>query len=84
MFHIASYFNVLSVDLKIKFILQIKSLRLPMRFGNHRGFAFVEFVTKQEAKNAMEALSNSHLYGRHLVCDLAILIVYIYYLNITK
>ncbi|KAM3362782.1 multiple RNA-binding domain-containing protein 1 isoform X1 [Capsicum galapagoense] len=50
---------------------QIKSLRLPMRFGNHRGFAFVEFVTKQEAKNAMEALSNSHLYGRHLVLERA-------------
>ncbi|XP_055803603.1 multiple RNA-binding domain-containing protein 1-like [Solanum dulcamara] len=50
---------------------QIKSLRLPMRFGNHRGFAFVEFVTKQEAKNAIEALSNSHLYGRHLVLERA-------------
>lgn len=68
-FHIAIYLNVFSVDLKIKFILQIKRLRLPMRFGNHRGFAFVEFVTKQEAKNAIEALSNTHLYGRHLVCD---------------
>ncbi|XP_009772604.1 multiple RNA-binding domain-containing protein 1 [Nicotiana sylvestris] len=50
---------------------QIKSLRLPMRFGNHRGFAFVEFVTKQEAKNAIEALSNTHLYGRHLVLERA-------------
>ncbi|KAK4380217.1 hypothetical protein RND71_002079 [Anisodus tanguticus] len=48
---------------------KIKSLRLPMRFGNHRGFAFVEFVTKQEAKNAIEALSNTHLYGRHLVLE---------------
>lgn len=50
---------------------QIKSLRLPMRFGNHRGFAFVEFVTKQEAKNAIEALSSTHLYGRHLVLERA-------------
>lgn len=39
-----------------------------MRFGNHRGFAFIEYVTKQEARNALEALSNTHLYGRHLVC----------------
>lgn len=39
-----------------------------MRFGKHRGFAFVEYVTKQEAKNALAALSNTHLYGRHLVC----------------
>ncbi|KAL3616640.1 hypothetical protein CASFOL_039034 [Castilleja foliolosa] len=50
---------------------QIKSLRLPMKFGNHRGFAFVEFVTKQEARNALEALSNTHLYGRHLVLERA-------------
>lgn len=46
---------------------QIKSLRLPKKLGNHRGFAFVEFVTKQEAQNALKALSNTHLYGRHLV-----------------
>lgn len=38
-----------------------------MRLGKHRGFAFVEYVTKQEARNALEALSNTHLYGRHLV-----------------
>ncbi|KAI9187113.1 hypothetical protein LWI28_024546 [Acer negundo] len=50
---------------------QIKSLCLPMKFGNHRGFAFVEFVTKQEAQNALEALSNTHLYGRHLVLERA-------------
>ncbi|CAL5346588.1 unnamed protein product [Camellia sinensis] len=50
---------------------QIKSLRLPMRFGNHRGFAFVEYVTKQEAHNALQALSNTHLYGRHLVLERA-------------
>lgn len=50
---------------------QIKSLRLPMRFGNHRGFAFVEYATKQEAKAALEALSNTHLYGRHLVLERA-------------
>ncbi|KAH9790131.1 hypothetical protein KPL71_003293 [Citrus sinensis] len=42
-----------------------------MKFGNHRGFAFVEYVTKQEAQNALEALSNTHLYGRHLVMERA-------------
>lgn len=45
-----------------------------MKFGNHRGFAFVEYVTKQEAQNAIEALSNTHLYGRHLVSCLPVLI----------
>ncbi|GAB4829474.1 hypothetical protein Ancab_019147 [Ancistrocladus abbreviatus] len=50
---------------------QIKSMRLPMRFGNHRGFAFVEYVTKQEAQNALQALSNTHLYGRRLVLERA-------------
>eukprot|EP01083_Nonionella_stella_P103484 295504_1 len=50
----------------------IKSCRLPKKFGGgHRGFAFVEFVTKQEAKNAFEALANTHLYGRHLVLEWA-------------
>ncbi|KAK1420340.1 hypothetical protein QVD17_21855 [Tagetes erecta] len=50
---------------------QVKSLRLPTRFGKHRGFAFVEYVTKQETKNALQALSNTHLYGRHLVLERA-------------
>ena len=40
-----------------------------MKFGSHRGFAFVEFVTKQEAQNALQALASTHLYGRHLVTD---------------
>lgn len=32
-------------------------MRLPRKFdGAHRGFAFVEFVSKKEAKNAMDAL----------------------------
>ena len=36
----------------------IKSCRLPKKFdGSHRGFAFVEYVTKQEAKNALEGAS---------------------------
>ncbi|XP_058728754.1 multiple RNA-binding domain-containing protein 1-like isoform X2 [Vicia villosa] len=50
---------------------QIKSLKLPMRFGKYRGFAFVEYVTQQEAQNALTALSSTHLYGRHLVIERA-------------
>ncbi|XP_054798328.1 uncharacterized protein LOC129303204 isoform X2 [Prosopis cineraria] len=50
---------------------QIKSLRLPMKFGSHRGFAFVEYVTQQEAQNALKALASTHLYGRHLVLERA-------------
>ncbi|XP_020090297.1 LOW QUALITY PROTEIN: probable RNA-binding protein 19 [Ananas comosus] len=50
---------------------QIKSLRLPMKFRSHRGFAFVEYVTKHEAQNALQALANTHLYGRHLVIERA-------------
>ncbi|KMS95226.1 hypothetical protein BVRB_010840 [Beta vulgaris subsp. vulgaris] len=50
---------------------QIKTLRLPMKVGKNRGFAFIEFVTKQEAQNALNTLSNTHLYGRHLVLERA-------------
>lgn len=51
---------------------QIKRCRVPRKFdGSHRGFAFVDFVTLQEAQNAFEALSGSHLYGRHLVLQWA-------------
>ncbi|ORX86199.1 RNA-binding domain-containing protein [Anaeromyces robustus] len=51
---------------------QIKSLRLPKKFdGSHRGFGFIDFLTKQEAKNVFENLTNTHLYGRHLVLEWA-------------
>lgn len=50
----------------------LKSCRLPKKFdGNHRGFAFVEYVTQQEAKNAIEGLTGTHLYGRRLVVEQA-------------
>ncbi|KAJ3445691.1 hypothetical protein M0812_11578 [Anaeramoeba flamelloides] len=49
---------------------QVKSVRLPKKFdGSHRGFGFVELVTKQEALNAASSLKNTHLYGRHLVIE---------------
>ncbi|KAK3283755.1 hypothetical protein CYMTET_8567 [Cymbomonas tetramitiformis] len=51
---------------------QIKSIRIPRKFdGGHRGFAFVEFVTKKEAANAFDAIKSTHLYGRHLVLEYA-------------
>lgn len=51
---------------------QLKSCRLPKKFdGSHRGFAFVDFVTKQEAKNALEGVTGTHLYGRRLVVEYA-------------
>eukprot|EP01126_Amoeba_proteus_P057941 TRINITY_DN7426_c0_g1_i6.p1 TRINITY_DN7426_c0_g1~~TRINITY_DN7426_c0_g1_i6.p1 ORF type:complete len:411 (-),score=124.79 TRINITY_DN7426_c0_g1_i6:186-1358(-) len=52
---------------------ELKVVRLPWRQGGkrHRGFAFVEYLTKEEATNAMEMLANTHLYGRHLVIDYA-------------
>jgi multiple RNA-binding domain-containing protein 1 len=52
---------------------QIKRLRMPKKYDNktHRGFAFVDYLTKQEAKLAFENLSSTHLYGRHLVIEWA-------------
>eukprot|EP00741_Cyanophora_paradoxa_P005516 tig00000893_g5348.t1 len=51
---------------------EVRSVRLPKKFdGTHRGFAFVEFVSRTEAAKAVEALKNSHLYGRHLVLEFA-------------
>lgn len=52
---------------------QMKSVRIPKKYdGEHRGFAFVDFLTKKEAKSAFEALSlSTHLYGRRLVIEWA-------------
>jgi multiple RNA-binding domain-containing protein 1 len=52
---------------------ELKSVRLPNKAGGqgHRGFAFIEFLTKDEAKQAMDAVENSRLYGRHLVLEFA-------------
>ncbi len=50
-------------------------MRLPKKLsgdGGHRGFAFVEFCTKSDARRAMDALKHStHLYGRRLVLEWA-------------
>lgn len=58
---------------------EVKSVRLPRktnnftshRENNHRGFAFVEFLSETEAARAMEVLKATHLYGRHLVLQYA-------------
>jgi len=51
---------------------QIKSMRIPKKFdGKSRGFAFIDFLTKQEASNAFQSLKNTHLYGRHMVIEYA-------------
>jgi multiple RNA-binding domain-containing protein 1 len=40
--------------------------------GSHRGFAFVEFLSTEEAKKAFDKLSHStHLYGRRMVLEWA-------------
>lgn len=50
----------------------VKNVRMPKKFnGQHRGFAFIEFLTNAEAASAMEALAATHLYGRHLVLEWA-------------
>ena len=51
---------------------EISSCRLPKKFdGTHRGFAFVEFSTRQEARSAVQAVVGTHLYGRRLVIEWA-------------
>ena len=51
----------------------VKRVRVPKKVGGggHRGFAFVDFTSHDEAAVAAEALSATHLYGRHLVIEWA-------------
>jgi multiple RNA-binding domain-containing protein 1 len=48
---------------------RVKAIRMPKKAdgSGHRGFAFLDFHTKQEALAAMENLGDVHLYDRHLV-----------------
>ncbi|CAF4450475.1 unnamed protein product, partial [Rotaria sp. Silwood2] len=53
---------------------ELKFVRMPKKIDDehHRGFGFVDFVSKNDAKNAFEALCHStHLYGRRLVLEWA-------------
>nr|BAN20693.1 RNA binding motif protein [Riptortus pedestris] len=53
----------------------LKFVRLPKKLvgtGPHRGFGFVEYLSKSDAKRAMKALCQStHLFGRRLVLEWA-------------
>lgn len=51
----------------------IKKVRLPKKVNsnNHRGFGFVEYATKEEAKLAFKELKHTHLYNRKLVIEYA-------------
>ena len=52
---------------------QLKSVRLPVKVGSMstRGFAFADFVSAREAKNAMDTLQGTHLLGRRLNLEFA-------------
>lgn len=51
---------------------EVKTVRLPSKLdGSHRGFAFIEFVSNEEAKIAFKSLMNTHFYGRKLVLEWA-------------
>lgn len=54
---------------------ELKIVRLPKKLvgtGPHRGFGFVDFVSRHDAKRAFNALCHStHLYGRRLVLEWA-------------
>jgi len=51
---------------------QLKNVRIPRKLdGGNRGFAFVDYVSSKEAQNAMAKMSQTHLYGRHLVLEWA-------------
>jgi len=67
-------FEATSKDLRELFSAygQVKKVRVPKKFdGSNRGFAFIDFLTKQEAKTAMETLFNTHLFGRRLILQWA-------------
>lgn len=56
---------------------ELNAVRLPKKLsesgsGHHRGFAFVEYNSRHDAKRAFNALcASTHLYGRRLVLDWA-------------
>ncbi|MPC22710.1 putative RNA-binding protein 19 [Portunus trituberculatus] len=53
---------------------ELKSVRLPQKpeSNEHRGFGFVDYVSRQDAKKAFEAVGlSTHLYSRRLVLEWA-------------
>ena len=46
----------------------VTRVRLPKKMdGSHRGYGFVDFTSSEEAREAMQRLAHTHLYGRSLV-----------------
>jgi len=51
---------------------QVKNLRLPTKIdGSHRGFAFIEFMSHEEAQKVFKELQNTHFYKRKLIIEWA-------------
>ena len=52
---------------------ELNFVRLPKKIdGSHRGFGFVDYLTREDALRAFKGLSHStHLYGRRLVLEWA-------------
>ncbi len=45
---------------------------MPKKFdGQTRGFGFIEFLTKRDARNVIDKLQHTHLLGRHLILQYA-------------
>lgn len=66
--------NATEIKNLFKVFGELKAVRLPKKMGSdqHRGFGFIDFVSKTDAKSAFEALHHStHLYGRRLVLEWA-------------
>lgn len=69
--------NMAEVRLLFQTFGEIRAIRLPKKNlpgaeQQHRGFGFVDFVNKSDARNAFNALRYStHLYGRRLVLEWA-------------
>ncbi|CRG97740.1 snoRNA-associated small subunit rRNA processing, putative [Plasmodium gallinaceum] len=50
----------------------VKSVRIPKNaYNRSRGYAFIEFMSKNECLSAIDSLQHTHLYGRHLIIDFA-------------
>jgi multiple RNA-binding domain-containing protein 1 len=65
--------NVNELRSLVKNYGDVKKVRLPKKLnGAHRGFAFAEFASLEEARNAFEALQSTHFYGRKLVIEYAV------------